>query len=168
MIAIEITTHVEVPSAEPAKLEALIEAICQRYDLAEATISVGIVGDEEIAGLNERFLGHEGTTDCLSFDLSDAEDTKTGRVLDLIVNGQMAIRQGQQRGHSSAAELALYVTHCLLHQLRFDDVTPEQASQMHAAEDEILQTLRLSDWCIIPTQNRGRCRRPAGDDDRLD
>lgn len=141
MIAIEITTHVEVPSAEPAKLKALIEAICRHYDLTEATISVGVVGDEEIAELNERFLAHEGTTDCLSFDLSDGEEAETGRVLDLIVNGQMAIRQGRQRGHSGAAELALYVTHCLLHQLGFDDVTPEQASQMHAAEDEILQHL---------------------------
>ncbi len=37
------------------------------------------------------------------------------------------------------AELALYVTHGLLHQLGFDDATPEQAQKMHQAEDEILQ-----------------------------
>ncbi len=141
MNTIEITTHFEVPSVEPIQIEALVKAICRRFELVDTTISVGIVGDEEITELNERFLNHEGTTDCLSFDLSDPDDTQTGRVLDLIVNGQMAIRQARQRGHSSVAELALYVTHCLLHQLGFDDVTPEQAKEMHTAEDEILQHL---------------------------
>lgn len=136
MNTIDITTHCEIPPAELAQLEALIEAICTRFDLTEATIGVGIVGDAEITELNERFLGHQGTTDCLSFDLSDAEDC---RIFDLVVNREMASRQAQSRGHSAQAELALYVTHGLLHQLGFDDMTPEQAKKMHATEDEILQ-----------------------------
>lgn len=139
MIAIEITTHCEVPSVELSKLETLIETICARFGLTQATIGVGVVGDEEIGELNARFLGHPGTTDCLSFDLSDAEDAQPGRVLDLVVNGELAVRQACRRGHSNEAELALYVTHGLLHQLGFDDVTPEKAREMHAAEDEILQ-----------------------------
>jgi probable rRNA maturation factor len=139
MNTIEITTHCDVPSIEPAKLEALIEAICKRFHLAQVIVSVGIVDDAEMSELNERFLNHQGTTDCLSFDLSDAQDPEDRRIFDLVVNGQMAVRQAQCRGHSADAELALYVTHGLLHQLGFDDLTPEQAQEMHATEDEILQ-----------------------------
>ena len=139
MNTIEITTHCDELSVDPAKLEALIAGICTRFEVTAATISVGIVDDAEISILNERFLGHEGTTDCLSFDLSDAQAAGGVRVFDLIVNGQMAARQAAERGHSSQAELALYVTHGLLHQLGFDDITPEQAEKMHRAEDEILQ-----------------------------
>ena len=139
MNTIQITTHCDELPAEPAKLETLVRTICDRFDVSEATISVGIVDDAEISALNQQFLRHEGTTDCLSFDLSDEQAESGARVFDLIVNGQMAVRQAAQRGHSSGAEVALYVTHGLLHQLGFDDTTAEQAEKMHRTEDEILQ-----------------------------
>ena len=139
MNAIEIIQQLEDVQADVSRLESLVGAICEKFGLSGATISVGIVDDAQIGELNRRFLDHEGATDCLSFDLSDADDPNGSRVIDLIVNAQMAARQAAQRGHSTEAELALYVTHGLLHQLGFDDATPEQARKMHETEDEILQ-----------------------------
>lgn len=139
MTTVQITQHFEGVPADAARLEALVTAICARFDVSEATVSVGIVDDAEIGALNERFLGHKGPTDCLSFDLSDDPGPQTPRVFDLIVNGQMAVREAAQRGHSSQAELALYITHGLLHQMGFDDGAAEQAEAMHRMEDEILQ-----------------------------
>ncbi len=141
MNTVQITTHFDDAPADPSKLEVLVRAICDRFELTGATVSVGVVDDAEITELNERFLGHEGTTDSLSFDLSDDQTASGGRALDLVVNGQMAVRQAAERGHSGQAELALYVTHGLLHQLGFDDATAEQARRMHETEDEILQHL---------------------------
>ncbi|MDI6449412.1 rRNA maturation RNase YbeY [Anaerobaca lacustris] len=135
MNAIQITWQAEdVPADEPA-LESLVRTICERFGVSGATIGVAIVDDARIGELNQRFLGHEGPTDCLSFDLSDGD----ARVFDLVVNGQMAVREAARRGHPGRAELALYVTHGLLHQLGFDDAEPEQARRMHEMEDEILQ-----------------------------
>lgn len=139
MNTIQITTHCDEIAADPSKLEMLIRTVCDRFGVSEATVSVGIVGDDEIAALNQKFLDHAGPTDCLSFDLSDEQADGGVREFDLIVNGQMAVRQAAQRGHAGDAELALYVTHGLLHQLGFDDATPEQAQKMHQTEDEILQ-----------------------------
>jgi len=104
-------------------------------------VSIAIVDDVEITRLNEQFLGHEGTTDCLSFDLSDEDAGGDGKVFDLIVNGALAAREAERRGHAPQAELALYITHGLLHNLGFDDGTAEQARAMHRTEDEILQHL---------------------------
>ena len=59
----------------------------------------------------------------------------------MVVNGEMAVREAKLRGHSSEAELALYITHGLLHNLGFDDSTQSQARKMHDTEDEILQQL---------------------------
>ena len=58
---------------------------------------------------------------------------------ELVVNAEKAARQANSRGHSSEAELALYITHGLLHQLGFDDSTNSRAKKMHDTEDEILQ-----------------------------
>ena len=91
----------------------------------------------EIRRLNRQFLNSSHTTDCISFDLSD--DTNSARLLELIVNGELAVRQARRRRHSPEAELALYITHGLLHNLGFNDLKVRQAKKMHDTEDEILQ-----------------------------
>jgi len=138
MNTVQITIHFDEAPVDRSKLETLVETICDRFDLSGATVGVAVVDDAEITELNQKFLNQARTTDCLSFDLSEEPGP---RVFDVIVNGQMAIRQAGQREHSSEAELTLYVTHGLLHQLGFDDGTAEQARKMHATEDEILQHL---------------------------
>jgi probable rRNA maturation factor len=109
-------------------------------------ISITIVDDTQIRKLNSRFLNRKTTTDCLSFDLSDDEkksavENRRMKIFELVVNGEMAVREAKSRGHSSEAELALYITHGLLHNLGFDDSTQTQARKMHDTEDEILQQL---------------------------
>ena len=51
----------------------------------------------------------------------------------------MAARQAAKRGHGAEAELALYITHGMLHNLGFDDTDPQQAKKMHETEDSLLQ-----------------------------
>ena len=139
MIVVQITKSFEDIDADLSKLEELIKAICGRFNLVSATIGVAIVDNAEMRGLNTRFLDHGSATDCLSFDLSDDEVPASSRSLEIIVNAERAIKEAHLRGHSSEAELALYVTHGLLHNFGFDDSTAEQAKKMHSTEDEILQ-----------------------------
>ncbi len=141
----EITVHIagdfkdiEVRLSE---LRKLVKAVCNRFKLSKATVSIAIVDDAQIRELNKQFLNSKSATDCLSFDLSDDEVPQSPKSLELIVNGEMAVRQANLRGHSSEAELALYITHGLLHHLGFDDSTESQARKMHDMEDEILQQL---------------------------
>lgn len=140
-ITVQIASHFPgIPVDRPA-LEKLTRFVCTRFRVTVAEVSIGIVDDAEISRLNEEFLGRSGTTDCLSFDLSEDDGSGPGRVFDLIVNGELALREAAARGHAGPAELALYITHGLLHNLGFDDATPETAREMHRMEDEILQHL---------------------------
>jgi len=128
--------NLKVPAAGFRKL---IKTICGRFKISNATVSLTIVGDTQIRKINKQFLEHRSTTDCISFDLSDNRVGKGTKVFDIIINGQMAKRQAKLRGLSAEAELALYVTHGLLHNLGFDDLRPGDAKKMHKIEDEILQ-----------------------------
>ena len=141
MIAVRITKHFRGIPVDTSKLKGLVRAICVRFEVRQVVVGIAIVDDVEISQLNARFLNHEGTTDCLSFDLSDGADPQESKVFDLIVNGELAAREAARRGHGAGAELALYVAHGLLHNLGFDDATREQADLMHRTEDEILQHL---------------------------
>jgi rRNA maturation RNase YbeY len=141
-IIIQITKNFEGIEISSHKIKRLTKALCERFAPCKPAgtkheISVAIVGDDEIRRLNSNFLNRKAVTDCISFDLSDDEEGP--KIFDLIVNGEMAVRQARRRGHSSEAELVLYITHGLLHNLGFDDSTKDQAQKMHETEDEILQ-----------------------------
>jgi len=139
MITVQIKKRFAGASASPPKLKALVRAVCRCFSVSRAIVSIGIVDDAEMRRLNRRFLGRRSNTDCLSFDLSDEASRDPSRVFDLIVNGELAAREAARRGHTTAAELALYVVHGLLHQLGFDDASARQAKRMHRMEDEILR-----------------------------
>jgi probable rRNA maturation factor len=126
------------------KLEKLVKAVCNRFTRNEVRdtryeIGIAIVGDAEIRKLNKQFLNRKYAADCLSFDLSDDDTEEGAKSFELVVNAEMAVKEADLRGHSSEAELALYITHGLLHNIGFDDSESEQARKMHHTEDEILQ-----------------------------
>lgn len=126
----------------PAKLSTLraaVEAVMRRFRERQATITITVVNDAEMKKVHKQFLHKDVTTDVVSFDLTDEFERR--RVFELVVNAEMAQRQAQQRGHAAEAELTLYVIHGLLHNLGFDDDTPEHARRMHQTEDEVLNKL---------------------------
>jgi len=139
MIAVQITKNFQGIKVSPSKIKELVKAICNRFKLSNATISIAIVDDAQMRKLNAQFTNRKSTTDCLSFDLSDDQRPASGKSFELVVNGELARKEADSRGHSSEAELALYITHGLLHNLGFDDSTQNQAKKMHNTEDEILQ-----------------------------
>ena len=139
------------------KLEKLVKAVCNRFTRNQMQgtryeISIAIVDGAEICKLNKQFLNRKSTADCLSFDLSDDDTEGAPKSFELVVNAERAVKEANLRGHSSEAELALYITHGLLHNLGFDDSEPEQAKKMHHTEDEILQQLGYG---LVYNKNRG-------------
>jgi probable rRNA maturation factor len=143
-IIVQIAKNFKNIDIYPSKLKKLVKITCNRFKLSKATISIAIVDDTEIRKMNKKFLNRNRTTDVISFDLSDKNrksKIENRKLFELVVNGEMAVRQAKLRGHSSEAELALYITHGLLHNLGFDDSTKKQAEKMHNTEDQILQQL---------------------------
>jgi probable rRNA maturation factor len=136
-IVIQIIKKFKGIDISELRIKQLTKVLCSRFAKHKPAetkyeISIAIVDDNQIRELNKQFLNSKAATDCLSFDLSDDEEGP--KIFDLIVNGEMAVRQANLR-----AKLALYITHGLLHNLGFDDSTKSRARKMHETEDEILQ-----------------------------
>jgi rRNA maturation RNase YbeY len=150
-IKIQVTRKFRDINVSLSKLRKLIKTICNRFGKKEYTnanspsnryeISIAIVDDIEFQKINYQFLRRKSISDCLSFDLSDNSEADSPKHFELVINGQMALRQAALRGHSDQAELALYITHALLHNFGFDDSDPAMTKNMHEQEDEILQEL---------------------------
>jgi probable rRNA maturation factor len=141
-ITVQIAKSFDGLDVDFPKLTKLVKSVCSRFMHSKATVSIAIVDDSEIRRVNTEFLSCDSPTDCLSFDLSDEKSrSKATKLFELVVNGEMALKEAKLRGHSGEAELALYITHGLLHNLGFDDCTKAEAKTMHDTEDEILQQL---------------------------
>ena len=121
------------------------------YEAAVGDITLVITNDDEIADLNQRFLGHEGPTDVLSFPAGAAEDD--GFALppgfapylgDIVIAYPYAARQAQERGMAIADDLNLLVVHGVLHLLGYDHAEAADEAAMWAQQDAILAALRLA------------------------
>ena len=69
------------------------------------------------------------------FDDDPSPDAVTGEV---VVSGETAHREADERGKSARHELLLYVAHGVLHLLGWDDDTPARRDRMNARAAEIL------------------------------
>ena len=107
------------------------------------SVRVRIVDDAEMSVAHERYAGVSGTTDILTFDLSEPCDDFSSKVLDidLIICVDRARRQGEDRGHGTERELLLYIVHGVLHCLGYDDHDESGYRAMHEREDEILSAI---------------------------
>ncbi len=107
--------------------------------------AVRFVSDRTMARANEEYVGHEGTTDVITFSYFDEpESIFPGDVaVELIICTDVARREGEAREDSSfAEELALYISHGFLHSAGEDDLTPGPRRRMRRREREVMAVLR--------------------------
>lgn len=108
-------------------------------------LAISLVGREQMAQLNRKYLGKEGPTDVLSFPL---EDFREPPVVDPdgppLLLGDVVICPSVVHGNAVAAavafddEMALMVVHGILHLLGRDHVIDAEAELMEQREREIL------------------------------
>lgn len=135
----------------------------------EAELSVLFVSESHIADLNQRFMGHEGPTDVLSFPIDGAlaaanatdygeEMTEVvisgtgplGRMAfdpddqplllgDIVICPDIAAAQAASHAGTYDDEVALLVVHGILHILGRDHAEADERESMQARERELLE-----------------------------
>lgn len=146
-------------SLSAADLKWLTEHLTQAVGVlgAHGEVRVRVVGDDEMSQAHAEFSGVEGTTDVLTFDLSDPEENpnsepavellESSKVLvrriqgidtDILTCFDEAARQARIHEVPITHELLLYSVHGVLHCLGFDDHEEGDFARMHAVEDAVL------------------------------
>lgn len=106
-------------------------------------LSVALVGGEEMAGLNEKYLGRPGPTDVLSFYMGErSEDVFI--LGDVIVCPEEAAKRRESYGFGESDELLLVLTHGILHLMGYDDETEEDNRKMDERQRMLLATWKES------------------------
>ncbi len=107
-------------------------------------VSINFLSPRSIRALNRKFLGHDRVTDVISFRYSElppggAEDAEDTAVEIFVCPAEARRYAGSDDAYPS--EIALYIVHGLLHAAGMDDISPEEAALMRAAEARVLRAL---------------------------
>jgi len=126
----------ESPAIDIERLTRHVRAVLEHFRVARAHVDAAIVDDATIRQVHADYLDDDSVTDVISFDLSDDDES---RCFEIVVNESQAARESADRGLTLESELALYITHGLLHLLGYDDAEADAAAAMHRKEDELLE-----------------------------
>ncbi|MDQ1411128.1 MAG: putative rRNA maturation factor [Acidobacteriaceae bacterium] len=118
-------------------LESFLRRVRRELDLKQAQVTVCLVSDAEIAGMNQSFRKKHGPTDVLSFPVVKsrkprAESMRRAGSLaqppsdseqslgDIAIAPAVAKRNAKNYGRTLPAELKILILHGVLHLLGFD------------------------------------------------
>lgn len=102
---------------------------------ARGAVSIALVSDARVRGLNRRFRGVDAATDVLSFPAEARPGARAHRFLgDIVIARGVARRQARRMGHSEATELKVLALHGLLHLLGYDHEHAEDRGAMAKLE----------------------------------
>ena len=134
---------------DEGRIGSLVSSIVTRElpDI-DYTITLHLVSDDTIRGLNDEHRGKDMHTDVLSFPLHDPNGMRfilppnqPANLGDVVVSYPRAVEQAHDFGHSVDRELGYLVAHGVLHVLGYDHEADDDRRRMRQREEEALAPL---------------------------
>lgn len=145
-------------------LEKFLQRVQKELGVADREVTICLVSDRQIAGMNERFRRKKGATDVLSFPAEKQWRRKTGAsngstrdkatkrpgrdseredpyLGDIAIAPETARRYAKKNGRTMENELRVLVLHGVLHLLGYDHETDR--GEMHRLEQKLRRTFGL-------------------------
>ncbi|GEM_PF-1750699 len=130
------------------------DAVLREMGVSGRQLSVTLVGDHAMRGLNREYRGVDATTDVLSFSMADGEHVEGEMLGDIVISLPAIVRQstrphldGRPTTGTTQRELALMSIHGVLHLLGFDHERGERESaSMIEKERELFEAT----WRVFP------------------
>jgi probable rRNA maturation factor len=126
-------------------LKQIVGALLAELEISEAELGINLVGAEEMARVNWRFLRHEGSTDVITFDHRNFQSPSAQRPL--AIHGEFficvddAVAQAREFKTNWQSEVVRYVVHGVLHLLGHDDLKPALRRRMKREENRRVRRL---------------------------
>jgi probable rRNA maturation factor len=112
----------------------------ESLDHQDYELGVHLVAAEEMARLNETFLGHHGSTDVITFNHQEngADERLCGEIF---ISVEDALVYARRFGVRWPKEVTRYLVHGVLHLEGFNDTDPVSRRAMKRQENKLLKEL---------------------------
>ena len=107
-------------------------------------VSLTIVDDEIISGINREYLGRDYPTNVIAFSMKEGEFGDINALLlgDIVISAETALRDAKGGDLSLHDEIDYLMIHGVLHLLGYDHELPGEAEQMRGKEKAIFFALK--------------------------
>jgi probable rRNA maturation factor len=138
-------------------LKKIIAAALTELKIEKAGLEINLVAVREMILVNETFLGHEGSTDVITFDYANnagGGGNLAKRKLEPphvgcygFIRGEIfvcvdeAVLQSKKFRANWQSEIVRYIVHGVLHLLGHDDLKPDLRHKMKREENRLLREL---------------------------
>lgn len=116
-------------------------ALAGRIDQDTIEVSVRLVDETEMAGLNQAYRAKAGPTNVLSFPADLPAELHLPLLGDIVICAPVVRREAAEQGKSPTAHWAHMAVHGTLHLLGYDHIEEQEATLMEALESTILNHL---------------------------
>ena len=127
-------------------IEAVLAVEARATDVE---LTVRIVDEAEMAGLNARYRHKIGPTNILSFPFEAPPGVDLNLLGDMVIAAPVVQREAREQGKTETAHWAHMIVHGTLHLLGYDHLEPTEAEDMEAREISILQELGYSNPYLL-------------------
>jgi probable rRNA maturation factor len=127
------------------RLEGLARKALQALGLTNAELSILIVNDSRMRGLNLMYRGKDRTTDVLAFSMKEGKYSGINPDIlgDIVISANTAKRQAEEKGHGLYDEIALLLIHGMLHLTGYDhERGKKEELRMRKKERELLKLIQ--------------------------
>lgn len=125
----------------------MIRSLLQFHRIQEFEVTIHFVTDKKMRKIHEQFFDDPSPTDCMTFPIDpfDAEKPNLG---DLFVCPFTALTYSKRHKKDPFIELSLYIVHCLLHILGYDDIESKNRKEMRMMEKKEMMRLSKADLLL--------------------
>ncbi|MFV0433565.1 MAG: rRNA maturation RNase YbeY [Leucobacter sp.] len=148
-MSVEITNESDI-EVEESRLQRLAAFVLESLHVHPDTeLGVMLVDESAIERLHVQWMDEPGPTDVLSFPMDELRpgrpDSRTpaGLLGDIVICPQVAETQAEAAGHDLPQEVALLLTHGMLHLLGFDHATPDEEAEMFGLQRDLLLSFAM-------------------------
>lgn len=154
-----ITVQIEARYEDKLDADRLHKLACEVLAAEEVPgpleLGVVVTTDEEVRALNVQYLGHDYNTDVISFGMAEEAEAdgipvfvtpseRPSYLGDIAISYDRAAEQAPEYGHSADSEVAMLLIHGILHLIGYDDTVEDKRAEMHARQQELLDSLYKS------------------------
>lgn len=143
-MSVEINNESGAPVEESA-LQRLAAFVFESLHVHPDTeLGVLLVDEAAIEQLHVQWMDEPGPTDVLSFPMDELQPgrpdapTSAGLLGDVVICPQVAELQAEAADHDTKQEIAVLLTHGMLHLLGFDHATPDEEAEMFGLQRDML------------------------------